>query len=123
MDKYIKTHKDLDVWKISIELVTNVYSFLKGYPKDEMFGLVSQIKRSAISVPSNIAEGAGRSHIKEYIQFLNIAQGSLSELETQLIISHNLGYLNKLEIEEISKKMSLIRNKIKGLIKTLRHKT
>ena len=88
----LKTHKDLDVWNDAMELVTNIYKLTKTFPKDELYGLTSQMKRSAVSVPSNIAEGAARKNKAEFIQFLHIALGSLSELETQLIISKNLNY-------------------------------
>ncbi len=86
-------HHKLNVWKKSIELVSEVYNATKSYPKDEAFVLVPQIRRAAISISSNIAEGAGRSGKKEYLKYLNIAHGSLSELETHLIISKKLGYL------------------------------
>lgn len=78
----MNTHKDLDVWKLSIEFVTEVYSITASYPKDELYGIVSQIRRSAISVPSNIAEGFGRNTTGELNQFLGISKGSLAELET-----------------------------------------
>ena len=85
-------HKKLDAWKKSIELVEIVYRSTTGFPKEELYGITSQIRRSAVSIPSNIAEGAGRDSTKEYIRFLNISVGSLSELETQLIIANRLGY-------------------------------
>ncbi len=88
-----RMHHKLNVWKKSIELVSEVYNATKSYPKDEAFVLVPQIRRAAISISSNIAEGAGRSGKKEYLKYLNIAHGSLSELETHLIISKKLGYL------------------------------
>ena len=84
------THKDLDVWKLGIELVQEVYEVTKVFPKEEMYGLTSQIRRAAVSIPSNIAEGYARESIKELIRFLYISLGSLSELETQLIISIKL---------------------------------
>ena len=87
-------HKDLKVWKRSIDLVVRVYGLSKSLPTDEKFGLNSQIKRSVVSIPSNIAEGAGRSSTKELIRFIDIASGSLSELETQLILVKKLGFYN-----------------------------
>ena len=72
----MKTHKDLEVWKNSIELVTEIYRITETFPKSELYGLVNQIRRSAVSIPSNISEGAARNHQKEFIQFLYIAQGS-----------------------------------------------
>src|SRR5690606_15035286 len=89
----MKTHKDLDVWKLSVELVLDIYKITKNFPKEEIYGLTSQIRRSAISIPSNIAEGAGRNSKKEYVHFLYNSMGSLSELETQLMIAEKIGYL------------------------------
>lgn len=116
----MKTHKDLDSWKKSIELVTDIYRLTNNFPKTEQYGLTSQIRRSAVSVPSNIAEGAGRQYDKEFIQFLHISLGSLSELETQLIISINLEYLSSHESNHLFEKMKDIRNLINGLIRHLR---
>ena len=87
-------HKNLDAWKLSIDLVAEVYKITKTFPKNEDYGITSQMRRSAISVPSNISEGAGRDSKKEYIRFLNISIGSLSELETQMIIAQRLQYIN-----------------------------
>jgi four helix bundle protein len=88
-----KPHKNLDVWKISMELVSQIYKVTAAFPKHEIYGMTSQIRRAAVSVPSNISEGAARQTKKELANFLHIAQGSLSELDTQLDISLNLGYL------------------------------
>jgi len=118
----MKTHRDLDAWKNAIALVTDVYKITKGFPSDEKYGLISQIRRSAVSIPSNIAEGAGRNHDKEFIQFLYIALGSLSELETQMIISCNLDFINKTMFDELNSKFISIRNQISGLIKYLKGK-
>ena len=85
-------HKDLEVWKESMNLVEMVYSLANQLPGDEKFGLISQLKRAAVSVPSNIAEGWGRESTKNFVHFLRIARGSLYELETQLIISKELKY-------------------------------
>ena len=87
-------HKDLDVWKKSIDLVIRVYKITEKIPVEEKFGLISQVKRSSVSIASNIAEGAGRSSKQEFIRFLDIATGSLSELETQLIIIEKLEMCN-----------------------------
>jgi four helix bundle protein len=88
-----KPHKNLDVWKLSMELVKIVYRVTSKFPSNENYGLTSQIRRCTVSIPSNIAEGAARQTKKELINFLHIAQGSLSELDTQLDISVDLGYL------------------------------
>lgn len=86
----MKSHKDLEVWKRSVELVKTIYEITKSFPKEELYGLTNQMRRSAISIPSNIAEGAARNHNKEFIQFLYITLGSIAELETQIIISKKL---------------------------------
>lgn len=114
------THKDLEVWKGSMAFVTEVYGIARSFPKEELFGLTSQIKRCAVSIPSNIAEGAARQHKKENLQFLYVASGSLSELETQLIISHNLGFINEEKLSDLTSKMILIRAQLHGLIKYLK---
>ncbi|WP_347923757.1 four helix bundle protein [Pontimicrobium sp. SW4] len=92
MDK-IKTYKDLLVWQKGIEIVKETYLICKEIPNDELFGLQSQIKRSSISIPSNIAEGWGRNYTKNYIQFLKYSKGSLLELETQIIIAKELNFI------------------------------
>ena len=86
------THENLEIWKLSIDFVTKIYSYTKVFPSEEKFGLVSQMRRAAVSIPSNIAEGAARKSDKEYLQFLYISLGSIAEIDTQLIISNNLGY-------------------------------
>jgi len=113
----IRTHRDLDVWKEGIELAVKVYEIVQKFPNEEKYGLVDQIKRSAISIPSNIAEGAARNSKKEFLQFLHISLGSISELETQLIIANRLGFLNNKEIFPLIERE---RSKILGLIKYLR---
>jgi four helix bundle protein len=113
----MKTHKDLEVWKKSIDLVTYVYKITKDFPKEELYGLTTQMRRSAISIPSNIAEGAARKNIKEFIQFLYVALGSFSELETQLIISKNLYYLKS---DNLSEEYASIGKMLISLIKYYR---
>ncbi len=87
-------HRDLDLWKTSIELVKVVYGVLDGFPRNEEYALSSQIRRAAVSIPSNIAEGCGRGTNKELYRFLDIASGSLAELETQIYIAKELGYIS-----------------------------
>jgi four helix bundle protein len=113
----MKTHKDLNVWQESIALVTIIYEKTKSFPKDELFSLTSQIRRSAISIPSNIAEGAARESNKEYLRFLYISQGSISELDTQLFIACNLTFLSKEDYTVIAEKLISIRKMLAGLIK------
>ena len=112
-------HKDLDVWKKSIELVTEIYSITANFPNEEKYGIVSQIRRAAISVPSNIAEGCARFSDKENLRFLDIARGSLAELETQLIISKNLGFIDS---DNLIKKISTIAQMLSGLKRHLKQK-
>lgn len=90
-----RPHYGLGAWKTSMSLVTVVYKISKSFPKEEIYGLTSQMRRAAISVPSNLAEGAARSGQREFAQFLNIARGSLSELETQLLIAVELEYMEQ----------------------------
>ena len=113
----LRNHKDLTVWKRSFGLVILLYKITSKFPKDEQYGLTSQIRRSAISIPSNIAEGAARSSKKEFIQFLYIALGSLSELETQVFIASELHYLAP---DEILPTIEEIRKMLLGLIKKLK---
>jgi four helix bundle protein len=91
----LRPHYQLDAWKEAIQLVKHVYRLTQSFPKDELFGLTSQARRASVSVPSNLAEGAARKSRKEFAQFISIAMGSLSELETQLIISVELEYAEK----------------------------
>lgn len=95
------TYRKLKVWQKAMQLVTILYSELKFFPKEELFGLSSQIKRSAVSIPSNIAEGYGRDGKKDYLRFLNISLSSLFELQTQIEIAFNLKYLEKDSFEEL----------------------
>jgi len=110
-------YKELKIWQRSVELATSVYSITHKFPKSEQYGLVQQIRRAVVSVSSNIAEGAGRKSEREFVYFLNIAYGSLYELETQLIISANLGYLaedKKISVEaEINELQKMIYTFIK----------
>jgi four helix bundle protein len=115
----VRTHRDLDVWKKSIDLVTLIYKFTANYPKDEMYGLTSQIRRCAVSIPSNIAEGSARTTKKDFSHFLAIALGSVAELETQLIISKNLNYLPETVLNELMPELISIRRMTLGLRKSI----
>lgn len=106
-------HKDLEVWKKSMDLVEAIYALSKFFPNDEKFGLTNQIRRASVSVPSNISEGAARKSDKEFIQFLYIALGSLSELETQYLIAVRLKYI--IENIEIENKINEVKRMIVGL--------
>ncbi len=118
----MKTHKDLDVWKKSVSLVTSIYEVTKTFPKDDIYGLTNQIRRSAVSIPSNMAEGSARKGEKEFIQFLYISLGSMAELETQLIIANNLKYVKLNDYELMTGRLEEIRKMIIGLIKFVKNK-
>ena len=91
----VKSYKDLNVWQKGLEIVEKIYNLTKTFPRYEVYGIASQMQRSAISIPSNIAEGFMRQHNKEYVQFLYVALGSCAELETQLIISQKMNYVKQ----------------------------
>lgn len=103
-------HKELKIWKESMDLVIKIYELTKSFPEDERFGLVSQMRRSALSVPSNIAEGAGRGGSREFARYLAIAKGSSSELETQLEIAFRLSLIESETFHSLSKKLEYINN-------------
>lgn len=115
----IKTYKDLMIWQKGIALVKLVYNNLEGFPKDEIFGLQSQIKRASVSIPSNIAEGWGRDSTQNYIQFLRISRGSLFELETQIIIAKELNYISESNFNEIIVLITEESKMLNAFIKTL----
>ena len=113
------SYKDLDVWKKGIKIVDLIYEITKYFPQDERFGLIAQMQRSAVSIPSNIAEGFARQHTKEYQQFCRIALGSCSELETQMIIAKRRNYISeeffiKLE-DNLDHESRMLMNLIKSL--------
>lgn len=115
----MKNFKNLIVWQKSMELVKNIYDITNNFPNSEMYGLTSQIRRSAISIPSNIAEGSGRSR-KEMSHFLSIAIGSSFELETQLILSKDINYLNKELFTQINSNLDEVQKMMFGLQKSLK---
>jgi four helix bundle protein len=115
-----RAHHDLKAWQEAMKLVKMIYENSSGFPEAENYGLKSQIRRAAVSIPSNIAEGAARTGSKEFLQYLSISRGSLSEVETQLLIAKNLGYINNPDnvLEQIDKVFGLLG----GLIKSLRER-
>ncbi len=115
----MKTYNELIVWQKSMTLVTSIYKTTKPFPKDENFGLTSQIKRSSVSIPSNIAEGFGRNSLKEFIRFLRISMGSLFELQTQIEIAFNLEYISKINFENLHKDSREIERMLASLIRKL----
>ncbi|HPO55900.1 MAG TPA: four helix bundle protein [Ignavibacteriaceae bacterium] len=116
----MRTHKDLIVYRKSIDFVTLVYQITKQFPKEELYSLANQMRRAAISIPSNISEGAARNHNKEFIQFLYIALGSASEIETQILISYNLKYISEEDFKVMDNLIIEIRKLINGLIKSIK---
>lgn len=118
----IKTFRDLLVWQKSMRFVTEIYEITKQFPREENFGLTSQIRRSTVSVPSNIAEGFGRQGLGDYIRFLNIAIVSLFEMQTQLEISYNLEYTSKEKFEILYENSREIERMLSSLIRKLKEK-
>ncbi|WP_078429767.1 four helix bundle protein [Alkalihalobacterium alkalinitrilicum] len=115
---YNDTNK-LIVWQKSHQLVLNVYKITKDFPKDEQYGLTSQIRRAAVSVPSNIVEGKARGSNKEYKRFLLIARGSLEEVKYQMLLAKELKYINIEDYEELSKRANEIGKMLNGIIRSL----
>ena len=115
----IKTHKDLEVWKKSISFVTDIYKMTAEFPSNEIYGLTNQIRRAAVSIPSNISEGFSRTTDKELLQFLQIARSSATELDTQLIIAKNIGYISN-EISGVDSQLLEIRKMLSALITKFR---
>jgi four helix bundle protein len=118
----IESYRDLRVWQQGIELAKECYLLTRDFPKEEMFGLTSQIRRAAVSVPANIAEGNGRENTGEYIQFLRIAQGSLKEIETHLILTREVGICPTEKVEPLLQRSSDIGRMLRALIRTLQDK-
>jgi four helix bundle protein len=117
-----KPHKNLDAWKLSFEFVKEIYLATASFPSDERFGLISQLRRAAVSLPTNIAEGAGRKSTKEFINFLSIALGSVAELDTLLLLSKELRYLKEETCSILLQKLDIIGKIVYGLMKKLGYK-
>jgi four helix bundle protein len=115
----IRSFRDLEVWKKAMDLSVNIYDITNEFPASENYGLISQLRRAAISIPSNIAEGSSRNSTKEFIQFLHISNGSLSEIETQLEIAIRLKYMKS---NPVQPQINHIRSMLTGLIKSLKNK-
>jgi four helix bundle protein len=116
----MRPHEKLQTWIESVDLVLNIYRATEVFPKEEKYGLTSQIRRAAVSIPANIAEGAGRNSSKEFGYFVSNAQGSASELETELIIAHRLGYLSETNFSKLIADLERIGRMITGLTRRLR---
>lgn len=117
-----KNYKDLLVWQKAIQLAPHVYDLVKKLPKEETFALGLQLRRAVVSVASNIAEGQAREHQKEFLQYLNIAKGSLAELHTQLIIAEKLNYIVNSDMRQIECEIDEVSKMLHGLIKSLQAK-
>lgn len=118
----LKSYRDLLVWQKAIELTVLVYRLTEGFPKREIYGLAAQSRRAGVSIPSNIAEGYGRGSRKEYLQFLSIAQGSLKELETQVILAERLAYATAAQAQRILIDAEIVGKMLGSLIRSLRAK-
>ena len=116
----MKNHMDLEVWQKAIQLVEDIYKISANFPKEEIYGLTSQIRRAAVSIPSNIAEGAARQGYKEFIQFLYISLGSLSEVETQIMLAKRLSYTSNITV--ILQEITTIKKMLNGLINHQKNK-
>ncbi len=118
----INSYKDLIAWQKAVALVSDIYKVTESFPESEKFGMLSQLRRAAVSVPANIAEGWGRENTKNYLQFLRISRASLYEVETLLIIANNLEYLTENKKQEMFDKTEEVAKIINGLIKSLKIK-
>lgn len=116
----LKSYKELIVWQKSVQLAVKIYKITDRYPKSELYGLTHQTRKSAVSIPSNIAEGSTRQHLQEYLQFLNVALASAAELETQLIIARELTYLRPEESDSFAEMLVEITKMLNVLIRKLR---
>ncbi|MEX0725238.1 MAG: four helix bundle protein [Planctomycetaceae bacterium] len=115
----IQSSRDLEVWKLALDLAVECYRITKTFPKDELFGLTSQIRRAAASVPANIAEGHGRDHTKEFLYHLSIARGSLMELQTHLLLANRISLLPQSDVEELLRLSDSISKMISRLRQSL----
>ena len=118
----LKNYKELKVWQASYKTCLHIYKVTKQFPKEDMYGLTSQIRRSAVSIPSNIAEGYGRKTTLEYVRFLYIAYGSVCELETQTMICGDLDYVRKEKLDQLKKEIGDVERMLKAMIKSLESK-
>ncbi len=115
----IKNFRDLEVWKLGMSIVTEVYAATAKFPKEELYGLVAQLRRAAVSIPSNVAEGFNRYHNTDYRRFLHVALGSCAEVETQLEVAFELGYLNREARDQLLEKLDHETRMLRNLIKRL----
>lgn len=116
----MNNYKELKIWQKSVDLAVLIYEATKAFPKEELYGITSQVRRSAISIPSNIAEGAGRNSKKDFNKFLGISNGSSCELDTQLIIAHRINFLDKAALESMQQEITEIQKMNWALKKSLK---
>jgi four helix bundle protein len=119
----LRDYTELVAWQKAMDFVEAVYQVSKTFPKDELFGLTSQVRRAAVSIPSNVAEGQSRRSSREFLQFLSIARGSLSEVETQLIISKRLNYLSREQLTDLKHKSAELGRVINGLTNAIQKRS
>jgi four helix bundle protein len=117
MQNDYKKYIELNVWIEARKLVSDIYSTTRSFPKEEQFGLSSQMRRCAVSIPSNVAEGCGRNHKKDSLQFFFIARGSLYELETQLFLSKDLTFIDEINLDNLLVKLEVVRKLLNGFIR------
>ena len=122
MDKPVRSYRDLVAWQKAMDLVTEIYRVSHKFPREELFALTSQLRRAAVSVPSNIAEGQAKSSRKEFLYFLSNAKGSLSEVETQILIARNLGYTDEDDLNFLLGLSAEVGRILNGLLASLREK-
>lgn len=116
----MRDFKKFEVWQISHQLTLKIYTSTKSFPKEEIFGLTSQIRRSFASIGYNISEGSGRNSDKEFANFINIALGSSNEAENQLILAKDLGYINEMEYQKLLEELTILKKKLVALWNKLR---
>jgi four helix bundle protein len=118
----LKNYKELVVWQKSYQLCLDIYNVTRTFPKEEIYGLSAQLRRAAVSLPSNIAEGYGRRTTQDYVRFLYIAYGSACELETQILLARDLGYIHGTELNNLLQGLGDVERALKGLIRSLERK-
>jgi four helix bundle protein len=118
----MNSYRDLQVWQLGMEIVTAIYPLTDSFPKHEIYGLTSQIRRAAVSIPATIAEGHSRDSTKEFLHHLSYTRGSLAELETELILATRLGYGDRETIESLIRQLDTLSRKLRNLQKSLREK-
>jgi four helix bundle protein len=117
------SYRELQVWRLSMQLTKDVYAVTKNFPSDERFGLISQLRRAAVSIRSNIAEGQARYSQREFLRFLSNARGSLAEVETQLLLSTELGYVPESEMQKLTRKTAEVGRLLNGLYSAIQLRT